>query len=139
MQIFLPPLTIPPNTDASLLRYNYVDPVWFRPSFRTALGLEGWAGEMAHSLRALAALTKDLGSVLSTHMAAHSHLDLQFQGRQHPLLTSTDFWTHVGIYTYTQVHICTHKIQSKKLSGLLIIYTHISKDTWVSTFEDFFF
>lgn len=90
---------------------------------------------MAHLLRELAALTKDLGSVLSTHMTAQSP-GSSVPGEPTP---SPDFRTHVGIYTYTQVHICTHKIQSKKLSGLLIIYTHISKDTWVSTFEDIFF
>jgi hypothetical protein len=39
----------------------------------------GEAEEMAHGLRALAALAEDLGSVLSTYLVAHIHLLLQFQ------------------------------------------------------------
>jgi hypothetical protein len=34
----------------------------------------GGVGEIAQSLRALAAPTKDLGSVSSTHMAGHNYL-----------------------------------------------------------------
>jgi hypothetical protein len=33
-----------------------------------------WAGEMAQQLRALAALAEDLGSIPSTHTAAHNCL-----------------------------------------------------------------
>jgi hypothetical protein len=33
-----------------------------------------WAGEMAQRLRALAALSEVLSSILSTHMVAHNHL-----------------------------------------------------------------
>jgi hypothetical protein len=40
--------------------------------------------EMAQWLGALAALPEDLSSVPSTHMTAHNHLQLQFQGIQHP-------------------------------------------------------
>ena len=36
------------------------------------------AGEMAQRLRALTALPGDLGSVPSTHMAAHNCLKMQF-------------------------------------------------------------
>jgi hypothetical protein len=36
-----------------------------------------WDGEMAQQLRALAALTEDLGSVSSAHMEAHQHLEPQ--------------------------------------------------------------
>ena len=39
-----------------------------------------WAGEMAQWLRALTALPEDPGSILSTHMAAHNCLKIQFQG-----------------------------------------------------------
>jgi hypothetical protein len=38
-----------------------------------------WAGEMTYWLRALAALLEALDSILSTHMAAHNCLWLQFQ------------------------------------------------------------
>jgi hypothetical protein len=38
------------------------------------------AGEMSQRLRALAALPEDTGSIPGTHMAAHRHLQLQFQG-----------------------------------------------------------
>jgi hypothetical protein len=41
---------------------------------------------MAKWLRALAALPEDLGSVSSSYIAVHSHLYLQFQEIQHPLL-----------------------------------------------------
>lgn len=36
-------------------------------------------GDMAHWLRALAVLTEDLCSILSTHVMVHNHLSLQFQ------------------------------------------------------------
>lgn len=38
------------------------------------------AGEMAHGLRVLAVLLEDLCSILSTHIAAHNYLGLQFLG-----------------------------------------------------------
>jgi len=44
-------------------------------------------GEMAQRLRALV-LAKNPGSIPSTYVAAHDHPLLQFQGLQHPLLTS---------------------------------------------------
>jgi hypothetical protein len=44
--------------------------------------------KVAHWSRALAALPKDPDSVLCTHMVAHNHLQLQFQGIQCPLLAS---------------------------------------------------
>lgn len=43
---------------------------------------------MTHQLRTLADLPKDPASVPSTHMAAHNHLELQFQGIRHPILAS---------------------------------------------------
>jgi hypothetical protein len=39
------------------------------------------AGEIAHQLRALAVLVEDLGSIPSTHMETHKHLQLQIKGR----------------------------------------------------------
>ena len=43
---------------------------------------------MAQQVRALTVLAEDSSSVPSTHMVAHSHLQLQYQGTQDPLLTS---------------------------------------------------
>ena len=40
----------------------------------------GWVAEMAQHLRAFVAFAEDLGLVPSTHMTAHNHLKLQFQG-----------------------------------------------------------
>jgi hypothetical protein len=40
----------------------------------------GRAREMAKKLGALAGLAEDLASLLSTHLAVHSHLYLQFYG-----------------------------------------------------------
>lgn len=37
-------------------------------------------GQMAQQLRVLVALVEDLKSVLSTHVVAHYHPQLQFQG-----------------------------------------------------------
>lgn len=42
-------------------------------------------GEMALLLRVLATLPEDLGFILSTHMTAHDHLELQHQVIQCPL------------------------------------------------------
>jgi hypothetical protein len=44
---------------------------------------------MVQWLRALAALPEDQGLIPSNHMVSHIHLQLQFQGIQHSLLTST--------------------------------------------------
>lgn len=52
------------------------------PTFHSSSG--GGAREMTQQLGVLAALPEDPGSVLGTHMVAHSSLWLQFQGRQHP-------------------------------------------------------
>lgn len=47
---------------------------------------QGWysqshrAGEFAQHLRVLTALSEDQSSISSTHMEAHKHLYLQFQG-----------------------------------------------------------
>ena len=38
------------------------------------------AGEMTQQLRAFASLPEDLGSIPSTHVAAHNYQTLQFQG-----------------------------------------------------------
>lgn len=43
-------------------------------------------GEMAKPLGALHAFSEDLGSLPITHMAAHSHLELQFQELPLPIL-----------------------------------------------------
>jgi hypothetical protein len=48
-------------------------------------------GETAQWLRALAALPEDLGSIPSTHTAAHNCLELQFQGS----LTSSPLPMHI--------------------------------------------
>jgi hypothetical protein len=37
------------------------------------------AGKVAQWLRALATLPEDLGLILSTHVAAQNHIELQFQ------------------------------------------------------------
>ena len=63
------------------------------------------AGEMAQWLRALAALREDLGSIPSTHKAAHSC----------PRRLATFFWPpwalHACVYGHVcQQNICTHKI-----------------------------
>ena len=44
------------------------------------------AGVMVCLLAILTALAEDLGSIPSTHMAVHNHMELQFQGLQCPLL-----------------------------------------------------
>lgn len=50
------------------------------------------------------ALAQWLGLLVpSTHMVVHSYLSLQFQGFQHPLLTSVDTRHKCGAYTNTQV------------------------------------
>lgn len=43
---------------------------------------------MHQGVLVLATLPKDLGSILSSHMASYKHLRLQFQGTQNPLLAS---------------------------------------------------
>jgi hypothetical protein len=49
---------------------------------------------MVQGLRALAVLAEDLCSVLSSHMVALDHLQLQLQGIYCPLLTSAGPDTH---------------------------------------------
>lgn len=51
------------------------------------LELEKWLSEW---LKALATLAEDKDSILVTHMAAHSLLQLQSQGVQRPFLVSSD-------------------------------------------------
>lgn len=57
---------------------------------------------MAHQLKALAALLEHQGSIPSTHGTAHSRVQIQFQGAQHPLLASTGT-------AHTLVHIHSGK------------------------------
>ena len=61
-----------------------------------------WAREIAHWLKALAAtLPEDPGSTPSTHVAAYSCLELQFQG------SSVLFWPLWGLgmeMAYTDIH-----------------------------------
>lgn len=56
------------------------------------LGIESRALPMVVGLvqqfRALLDLAEDLRSVCSTHVVAHNHPQLQFQGVRHPLLNS---------------------------------------------------
>lgn len=49
---------------------------------------------MAQGLRALDAVAEDLVSILSTHMMANNHLQLQFQAIQCPFLTPTSIERH---------------------------------------------
>ena len=58
------------------------------------------AGGLAQKLRVLVALAEDQGSIPRTHIA--SHKQFQFQGTQHPLLTSAGTVMHV-IHTYTHM------------------------------------
>lgn len=46
--------------------------------------------EMSTRLRALIVLAEDLGSIHNSHMAAHKHLSVQFQGIQYSFLISAD-------------------------------------------------
>ena len=56
---------------------------------------------MASQLRALTALTENLGSVSSTHTAAHNHAELQSQEIQNPPLIFIAPVRHMhGAYTY---------------------------------------
>jgi hypothetical protein len=43
---------------------------------------------LVQRLRALAALAEDPGLIPSTHMVAHNHFKLYFQGIWHPLLAT---------------------------------------------------
>lgn len=45
---------------------------------------------MAQKVTALAALAEDTDAIPSNQMAAHNHLEPQFQGTQYSLLVSTD-------------------------------------------------
>lgn len=49
---------------------------------------ERWAGELVQQLRALNAFAEDQDSIPTSHLAAHSHLYLLFQGIQSPHLAS---------------------------------------------------
>ena len=49
--------------------------------------------EIAHWLRGMAALPEDPGSIPITHMAAHNHLKLQFQG------SDALFWLPQALYS----------------------------------------
>lgn len=69
---------------------------------------------MTQKLRALAALTEDLSSVSSIHMAIYKCLYLQFQGIWHPPLVFTDTAHMWFLYIYagkTLTHIkCINKL-----------------------------
>jgi hypothetical protein len=81
--------------------------------------------EMALQLGTLAVLPKDLGSIPSTHIAAHNHLKLKFQGIQCPLPSSglhryqaCKWYRH----THSMTHICvTIIIQNQDTSANLDI------------------
>ena len=68
-------------------------------------------GEMAHQLRALAAILQDLGSVPNNHRVAHNHLQLQFQQIKHSLLTPVSscmrgvLRSSLRLNTYTYIDI----------------------------------
>jgi hypothetical protein len=57
---------------------------------------------MTQWVKALTALSKDLGLSLSTYMVAHSHLKLQFQRIQCPLLMSAGIKHEQGTQTYVR-------------------------------------
>lgn len=79
-------------------------------------------GEMTHQLRALAALTEDPGTVLHTHMAAHSRLELQFQGFQCKLLISVGTRQVHGSHTCIQAR---HKKNLKlKITFKILLLQH---------------
>lgn len=58
-------------------------------------GVSSVTRKMAHQLRVLAAHSQDVGSVLSTHMVARSHLKLQFQGNLYLFWPAKEPGTHV--------------------------------------------
>lgn len=57
---------------------------------------------MAQLLRALALTVEDFGLIASIYMVVHSHLKLQVQGIEHPLLARVPH-TH-GALMYTNSH-----------------------------------
>jgi hypothetical protein len=52
--------------------------------------IDSFTEKIAQCSRAPIALAEDLGSITSTHMVAHNHPQLQFQGTRLPLLTSAE-------------------------------------------------
>jgi hypothetical protein len=67
---------------------------------------------MAQQLTARVAIAKDLSLVLSTLMAAHTHLELQFWGIQCPLTFKGTRHAH-GTQTHIHQNTHTHKIETK--------------------------
>jgi hypothetical protein len=67
------------------------------------------AGELAQRLRALTALTEDLGLIPSTHTVAYSYPELQFQGIGCLLPISASSCMHtVHTDSLRHPHICIH-------------------------------
>jgi hypothetical protein len=67
--------------------------------------MEHEAKEMSQKLRPLDTLEEDQGSILSTHMAANTCLQLQFYG------FGSLFWPgswEPGTHVYTHACACTH-------------------------------
>jgi hypothetical protein len=71
------------------------------------MGVGRGAREMAQQLRALAVLLEDLGSMPSTHVAAHNCLTLLARDPCH-LVTSTSIRLAFGTQTYVQAETPIH-------------------------------
>lgn len=67
-----------------------------------------WVGEMGWWVRALVP-AEDTGLILSAHMIIHNYPQLQFQGPQWPLLTSTGTGHTYSIQTHMKQNIHAHK------------------------------
>jgi hypothetical protein len=66
------------------------------------------------------------GIVPSTHMAAYNHLELQFQGIQHPLLPQQESSTHVMCRYTCRQNTNTWKItKSLKVEALDWVWWHM--------------
>lgn len=66
-------------------------------------------GELVQLLEHLLLLFREPGFSPSTHTVAHNFLQLQFQGIQHSILTSTGT-TQCGAHTYMQAKYTQTKI-----------------------------
>jgi hypothetical protein len=78
-------------------------------------GLERWLCDLIAS----AALSEDLGSVPSTHMAAHNHLFHRIQCL--PLASSGTSHAH-GTHTYPQANTHIHKQTNKQTNKYINKY-----------------
>lgn len=97
------------------------------------------AGETAQELSTCFALTGNPGSVLGTHMVAHNHLKLQFQGIQHPTLTSSGIrqahdFTHAG-KTFIDINQ-SKKLKKKKRVQMADYFKEIQPECFSSYFPN---